>query len=154
MKKELDYYLACKRVDMQALAIQEMLKVTYWAKDISLAEVRNRLEDGLVFGVFFRRSQIGFLRLANRKQDVLCLADLVIHPDHRKKGLARALLTYALAHLEERKLLVLSTRHAFALYQSFGFMEARKTEADPDDSKKIRDIWMFRLPTKTRGTYV
>jgi ribosomal-protein-alanine N-acetyltransferase len=69
---------------------------------------------------------LGFL-LAWSVADELHLLELASHPEHRRRGFARDLLSALLAYArEEHKRLVLlevrqSNRAAVALYESFGF---------------------------------
>ena len=69
---------------------------------------------------------LGFL-LAWSVVDELHLLELASHPEHRRKGLARALLVALLAHAraQHTRLILLEVRRsnlaAIALYESFGF---------------------------------
>ena len=71
---------------------------------------------------------VGFL-LAWSVADELHLLELASHPEHRRQGFARALLSALIAHAREqqKRLLLLEVRcsnqAAIALYQSAGFQK-------------------------------
>jgi ribosomal protein S18 acetylase RimI-like enzyme len=70
----------------------------------------------------------------NNKQRVYLIANVAVHPDHRRKGIARALTERALQHAHEKKInnIWLHVRDdnpgAIELYTKLGFVErARRT---------------------------
>lgn len=97
----------------------------YW-KEVLAPEVRlwAALEGGTVVGTI----QLHLVTKANGRHRAE-IAKLMVHPGHRRKGIAGRLMETAerAAAAEERTLLVLDTREgdpSNLLYQSFGFTEA------------------------------
>jgi len=79
-----------------------------------------------------REKVIGVLLLSKKRNMICCLA---VHPSHRRKGIASALLTKALSELDRSRDITLSTFRENdargiaprSLYKSFGFTEGKLT---------------------------
>jgi len=105
--------------------IHSWLKDTYWVPGISRDEVeRSAKHSAMVVGVFDPGgSQIGFLRVISDKTRFAYVMDVFVDPDHRRKGLAKAMVRFAIDHPDFRtvKQWVLATRDAQDVYRPLGF---------------------------------
>lgn len=133
---ELDDSLA--RIDFAR--VTAWLASTYWSPGIS----RERVEQGarhstLVIGAYFNNQQVGFARVLSDTTRFAYLADVYVDAPHRGKGLAKAIVTFALHHplLAAVDKWCLRTRDAHGVYQSLGFQPI----TDPD-------WWMVHTPAR------
>ena len=93
------------------------------------------VEQGKIVG---NLSMIPFL---HKRKWLYLIANVAVHPDHRRKGIARQLTEKALLHIRSHgvQAVWLQVRkdnpHAIKLYQSMGFIE-----------RVIRTIWRSKIP--------
>lgn len=100
----------------------ELLTTTYWAKNRSRDIIRKSMENSICFGVYLDGIQIGFARCVTDYSTVYWLCDVIIGPEHRRKGIADALVGFIAEHKDLRPLMgILSTKHSKALYSKHGF---------------------------------
>ena len=112
------------RVDRAA--VHGFLVGTYWAQGRSRA-VNDELVAGaeLVVGVYRDGRQVGYLRVVSDRHTVAYLADVYLLPEHRRLGLGRAMVRFA---LEQSSLAgvpkwLLYTRDMQPLYRGLGCTE-------------------------------
>ena len=109
------------RVDVDAVVA--FLRTTYWAagrpEDAIAASIRGSHR---VVGLYHDGRQAGFARVVSDGETVAYLADVYVLPEHRGRGLGRALAQEAVegAGLGRVKWM-LHTRDAHGLYASMGF---------------------------------
>ena len=103
--------------------IHGFLSQSYWAKSIPRALVERALRNSLCFGVYHSSGQVGFARIITDKTTFAYLCDVFILPEHRGKGLSKALVTAIHAHpdLQGLRRWMLVTADAQGLYEPFGF---------------------------------
>jgi GNAT superfamily N-acetyltransferase len=97
------------------------------------------IENSICFCVFYQGKQIGFSRVISDYTEFASLWDVFIDEAHRKQGLGKALMKYALEHPRLRGTFrwFLMTEDAHGLYQKFGF----KSEAyNPYVMMKVNSI--------------
>lgn len=96
---------------------------SYWAKAIPKPLVERMIQNSLCWGVYHEAGQIGFARVITDKATFAYLADVFILPEHRGKGLSKALVATILAHpdLQGLRRWMLVTADAQSLYERFGF---------------------------------
>ncbi len=125
------------------LAIEEVIRLvhlTSWAKDRREDIIRRAFENSLNFGVFVSERQVGYCRVITDYATFGYLADVIIEPEHRGRGLSRRLMDAVMSHptLQSLKRFCLLTTDAHGLYRKFGFenleyplnyMEIEKGEA-------------------------
>ena len=108
------------RVDIDKVA--ELLSDTYWAKDRTPELVRKSIGNSMCFSIFFGNTQIGFGRVVTDYAVFAWIADIIIHPDHRGKGLGKFLMSIIAGHPDiPKSLQLLKTKDAHSLYEKFGF---------------------------------
>jgi N-acetylglutamate synthase-like GNAT family acetyltransferase len=103
--------------------IHGFISQSYWAKEIPKATVERAVKNSLCWGVYERGAQVGFARVMTDKATFAYLADVFILPEHRGKGLSKALVATILAHpdLQGLRRWMLVTADAQGLYEPFGF---------------------------------
>lgn len=102
--------------------VQELLCTTYWARGRSLETVKRSAENSICFGVYHEGALVGFARCVTDYSTMYWLADVIIDPAYRGRGLGNALIDAVTSH-EELRLLkgMLVTDDAHELYSRFGF---------------------------------
>jgi len=110
-----------RSVDLDAVCA--LLRDTYWAAGRPREMVALTLEHSLCFTVRCGGEQVGLARVLTDRGGSSYVCDVVIHPDHRGRGLGRWLMQCLLRHpdvVNTRALLI--TRDAQAFYREFGFV--------------------------------
>ena len=106
--------------------VHAWLTSTYWSPGISRETVeRGALNSTKVVGAFVKATgvQAGFLRIVSDTTRFAWICDVFVDPEHRGKGVAREMVTYAVNHpdLAEVTRWLLATRDAQDVYRSAGF---------------------------------
>ena len=117
---ELDTDLA--RIQFQA--VHSWLTETYWSPGISLGKVIKAAENSsMVVGCYLSETQVGYVRIVSDKTTFAWVCDVFVHLDHRGKGIARAMLAFAMSEPDHQDLRrwLLATKDAHGVYQQLGF---------------------------------
>ena len=118
--------------------VQKWLATTYWWGDTASLEMVKRCfaNSALVIGAYCKNEQVACARLVSDKTRFAWLADVYVDPAHRRKGLARAMVRFALAHPDYQTVsrIVLATRDAHGVYAELGFA----TPQDPNSIMQLR----------------
>jgi GNAT superfamily N-acetyltransferase len=108
--------------------VHDRLKRTYWSPGITRAKVEKAARhSALVVGAYWdgsrREKQVGHCRVVSDLTRFAWLADVFVAPDHRKKGLGQAIVTFALEHPDLRDVhnWLLGTKDAHGVYAKLGF---------------------------------
>jgi len=103
---------------------------SYWAKEIPKALIERAVKNSLCWGVYHHGTQVGFARVISDQATFAYLADVFILPEHRGKGLSKALVATILAHpdLQGLRRWMLVTADAQGLYEQFGFKPVPQPE--------------------------
>ena len=116
------------------------LTTSYWSPGISREKVERAARgSSLLVGAYKDDIQVGYLRVVSDKASFAWVCDVFVDDAHRKQGLAKAMVRFALAHPEHQGLRrwLLATRDAHGVYREVGF----EPLVEPDR-------WMFYLPDK------
>ncbi|HEX7654498.1 MAG TPA: GNAT family N-acetyltransferase [Verrucomicrobiae bacterium] len=99
------------------------LTTSYWASGIAREEVeRAGRNSALVLSAFKAGQQVAYLRVISDKTRFAYLCDLWVDKDHRQRGLARAMVRWALEHPDFLTAnWMLATADAHAVYEPLGF---------------------------------
>lgn len=119
-----NYTISDDKSKLQLQVIHSYLSLeSYWAKNISMDQVKMRIENSFCVGVYFKNEQIGFARVITDYTSFAYLADVFILETHRGLGLSNQIMEYILARNEFQNIrrFVLATRDAHGLYEKFGF---------------------------------
>jgi GNAT superfamily N-acetyltransferase len=111
-----------ERIDFER--VHGWLTKTYWSPGISRETVeRGALHSSLVVGAYHEETQVGYLRVVSDTTRFAWICDVYVGEAHRGKGLAKAMVQYALEHPDHREVRrwLLATADAHAIYQAVGF---------------------------------
>lgn len=118
-----DYSLTDDAEAIDLDVVCELLGDTYWAANRSREQISLSVRNSLCFSVRFAGRQIGIARVLTDHGASSYVCDVVIHPQHRGRGVGKWLMRCILAHpavSETRALLI--TRDAQPFYRGFGFV--------------------------------
>ncbi len=103
---------------------------SYWAQGRSREEVERTIRNSLCFGAYSGGRQVGFARVITDEVVFGYLADVFTAPNHRGRGIGKALMHAIVNHPTVSRLPVflLRTRDAQSLYAKFGFAALPRVE--------------------------
>lgn len=114
------------RLDLEVIC--DLLKSSYWASHRSREQIAKSVQHSICFGLFHPNRQVGFARIVTDYSTISWLCDVIIHPDHRGRGLGKWMLECILDYPATRPTrFILATRDAQRFYEPFGF---RKPDYD------------------------
>ena len=121
--------------------IHGFISQSYWAKAIPKNLVERMVKNALCFGAYHHQAQVGFARIISDYTTFAYLADVFVLPEHRGKGLSKALMETIIAHpdLQGLRRWMLVTLDAHGLYEQFGF----KPLTHPERHMEIVDHGMY-----------
>ena len=120
---------------------------SYWGSGRAREVVERSIENSMPFGVYYAEQQVGFSRIVTDYATFAWVADEIVVPEHRGRGLSKWLMEVILAHprLQGFRRWVLSTKDAHGLYEQFGFIKLHRPEGwlvRPDPNmKESPDYW-------------
>jgi len=103
--------------------VHSWLTSSYWSPGIT----RDRIEraarhSALILGVYQESDQVAYLRVVSDMTRFAYLCDVWVDLSHRKRGLARAMVRYAMEHPEFSTVKwLLATADAHGVYSPLGF---------------------------------
>jgi len=126
--------------------VHEWLTSSYWSPGITRESVEKAARNSaLVIGAFHEDQQVGYARVISDKTRFAYLCDVWIANEHRKKGLGRALIRYAIEHPDfATAKWILATRDAHRLYLPLGFKPLH-----PPENFLMRPVGEIRSPQTT-----
>jgi GNAT superfamily N-acetyltransferase len=104
--------------------VHSWLASSYWSPGLSRDTVdRAALNSSLLVAAYFNEEQVGYLRVISDKATFAWIADVWVAEEHRRKGLALAMVRFAVNHSEHQGLRrwILATRDAHQVYRKAGF---------------------------------
>lgn len=121
--------------------IHGFIAQSYWANGMPKRLIEKMIRHSLCFGIYQGTSQVGFARIISDFTTFAYLADVFILPEHRGKGLSKALMQTIVVHPELQGLRrwMLVTLDAQGLYEQFGF----KTVEHPERHMEIHYPGMY-----------
>ena len=126
-----EYIITTDKSQMNINNIHEFLTNSYWAKGISIEQIKEEVKNSMCFGLLLDKNQVGFARVITDWVSFGYLCDVYISPDHRNKGLGKWLIATVFSNSEFNKFRrwVLATRDAHTLYHQVGFSSLSKPES-------------------------
>jgi len=138
-----DYLLSAdpSRIDL-ALVHRFLSNDSYWARGVTEADQLAAMQRSTCFGAYLDGTQVGFARVVTDTTRFAYLADVFVIPEHRGKGLGRALVEFVLRHPHVRRAArcLLGTRDAHPFYEKLGW------------DRDARGRFMVRLPVGGAGS--
>ena len=119
-----DYELDDDLTRIDFARVHQWLDATYWAAGRSRERVeKSARHSSLVIGAYRDGVQVGFMRVVSDRVTFAWVADVYVDEAHRGKGIARAMVRFAMEHPEHREIRrwVLRTRDAHGVYAALGF---------------------------------
>lgn len=111
------------RIDFEK--VSNMLKHAYWSQGIGAAEVKKgALNSALVVAAYHTGGDLaGYLRVISDKTRFAYILDVYVHEAHRKNGIAKAMVRFAMDHpdLADVYQWLLITMDAHEVYRAVGF---------------------------------
>ncbi len=103
--------------------VHAWLSSSYWSPGISFERVQRGAENSaLVLGSFVGPEQVGYLRVVSDKSRFAYICDVWVDQNHRGKGIARAMVQFALNHPVFTTVnWLLATLDAHGVYAKLGF---------------------------------
>ncbi len=140
-----EYELTDDKSRFDLAAIHELLLNTYWAADRPFEVMARSIEYSLCLGLLQGSRQIGFCRAVTDRATFSWICDVVVHVEHRGRGLGKWMVNELIHHPQvQTRSQLLATRDAHGLYQRHGFHLA-----DQDYLKRILDYSRVSAPIET-----
>jgi len=101
-----------------------MISTYWWEHGLERQKCeRGARRSTLVIGAYRESEQVGYCRVVSDTIRFAWLADVFVAEPHRHKGIARAIVRFAIGHpaLADVHRWLLATRDAHGLYEQFGF---------------------------------
>jgi GNAT superfamily N-acetyltransferase len=104
--------------------VYELLQLTYWAIRRPRELVEKMIRHSLCFSLLDGNRQVGFARIVTDYTVFSWLADVVLEPAYRNRGLGQWMVSCILKHPAlSNTQFVLQTRDAHTLYERYGFSQ-------------------------------
>jgi GNAT superfamily N-acetyltransferase len=124
------YLLSDEAARLDLTAMHAFLSQCYWSRDIPRDVLARAVAASLCIGAYADAAQVGLTRCVSDYATFCYLCDVYVLEEHRGRGVARALVGFALAHprLQGLRRWSLVTRDAQPLYREFGFTASAHPE--------------------------
>jgi GNAT superfamily N-acetyltransferase len=117
-----DYSISDDKQLVDIDKVHDLLSATYWANGRTWHQVEESLKHSMCFSVFKGDKQIGFARVVTDHVLFAWIADVVIDPRHRGRGIGKFLMSVLIAHPKiPQHMQLLRTKDAHELYEKYGF---------------------------------
>jgi len=116
--------------------VHEWLTAAYWSPGVTREKVERAAKGSAsVIGVYQGDAQVAYCRVVSDQATFAWLCDVFVDENFRKKGIAKAMVKFALnlPYSSEIRKWVLATRDAHAVYEECGFTPL-----------EYPDRWMWR----------
>lgn len=119
------YYMSDALEKVDFTQVRDMLKDAYWSKDISVEEIKKGAHNSAMVVATYDKDNnvVGYLRVISDKTRFAYLLDVYVHEKHRRKGIGRLMVSFALNHPELKDVYqwLLITKDAHDVYKPLGF---------------------------------
>ena len=118
-----DYVLTTDRASIPANQVLALLRTTWWARQLQRDRLERAMENSICFAVMRGAELVGFARSVTDLATYGYLCDVVVSPEHGRRGLAQWIVEAWISHpqLQGVRRLSLMSTDAKALYAKFGF---------------------------------
>lgn len=102
--------------------VMELLRSSYWAADRPREMMEKAICHSVCFSLLHDGEQVGFARAVTDEATFTWVCDVILHPDHRGRGLGKWMMKCLLEHPQLQTVSHhLRTEDAHGLYEQFGF---------------------------------
>lgn len=110
--------------------VQQLLANSYWGHKRDAETVQRFIETSDCFSAFENGKQIGFARVVSDHVTFAYLADVIVDPDYRGRGVGKVLMKSLISHPQYNGIdrWILATRDAHELYKQYGFTSLEKPD--------------------------
>jgi len=111
--------------------VHAWLAGSYWSPGVSREKVeRGAQYSSLVICAFDGDRQVGYTRIVSDRASFAWVCDVFVDQEYRGRGIAKAMVRYALDHPEHQDLRrwVLATKDAHGVYAECGFVPLQLTD--------------------------
>jgi GNAT superfamily N-acetyltransferase len=129
-----DYLLTDDPGKLHLDAVCDLLHSTYWANDRPREVIVKAIQHSTCLSLIHGGKLVGFIRGVTDHATYTWVCDVIVHPDHRGKGLGKWIVQRFLEHPDLQTISHhLCTKDAHALYEGFGFqrIEAMRRSERP-----------------------
>ena len=128
---------AFARIDFDA--VHSMLAESYWSPCITKDKViKGATNSALCIGAYLGGNQVGYARVVSDRSRFAYLCDVIVHPDHQRRGIGRAMVKHAMLEPDLAPCRwMLATKDAHEVYAALGFSLLKEPER-----------WMTFKPTE------
>lgn len=127
-KYEIDDSL--ERIDFSVL--EKWLSETWWSPGIGREEIIQGAQNSTIaVGCYSDEGQVGYLRVVSDRTRFAYFMDVFVDEDHRRKGIARAMMSFVIEHPDFKDVYqwLLATKDAHGVYAKLGFQPLPNPEA-------------------------
>lgn len=122
-----------EQVDIDA--VHQMLKNTYWAAKRTRDTVEKTVANSMCFSLLSGDRQIGFARVVSDFATFSYIADVIIHPEFRGRGLGMWMMKCIIEHPDVKNTQrFLQTMDAHEFYKKSGFTVCKGMNIRPKTS--------------------
>ena len=119
-----DYLITDNKKLISPQMVKKLLDGSYWAPDRSLELIAKSIENSICVSAFHDEKTVAISRIVTDQVFFAWIADVVVSPPHRGKGLGKALIQFIQDHPDiPDSLQLLRTRDAHGLYEKYGFVK-------------------------------
>lgn len=121
---QLEISFDLSRLDFETTS--ELIKASYWGGSRTDESNRRAFANSICGIALIDGKQVGFARASGDRAVFARISDVIVWPEHRGKGIGKALMRALLEHPELATVTqwTLSTNDAHGLYRQFGFVSA------------------------------
>ena len=120
MLTEFKIYDDQNKVDLEV--VTKWLSTTYWAKDRSVEQIENSINNSVCYSIYDSDRQIGFARMVSDFATFGYLADVFVDEEYRGRGVGKLLLDAITKDGRWKDLfIILATQDAHDFYKKYGF---------------------------------
>ena len=117
-----EYRLTDDKAQLDLDAVYRWLLATYWAADRPKSMLETSVQHSVCLGLFAGATPVGFCRAVTDHATFTWVADVVVAPEYRGRGLGRWMVQTLIDHpAVQTRTQLLRTKDAHGLYEALGF---------------------------------